>query len=259
MINLTFDTEEFDCPLPYSQTLSFERQMEISIQGTEKILDLLLEKGGRATFFCTAIFAIHSPEIIKRIVAEGHEVASHGYYHNRFEDVDIVRSKEVLEEISGQQVTGFRMANMRNVDRKALANAGYKYDSSLNPIFLPGRYNNFFKPRRIFKAEGIHEIPASVSTIFRTPLFWLSMHNLPLWLYIKMCMNTLQKDGYLNLYLHPWEFEELDSPSVDLAWYIKRNSGQKLLNRLETLIDTFQKEGLEFGRLKDCVAKFGQT
>ena len=259
MIYLTFDTEEFDCPLPYSQTLSFERQMEISIQGTEKILDLLLEKGVRATFFCTAIFAISAPEIIKRLVAEGHEVASHGYYHNKFEMADLVRSKAVLEEISGQEITGFRMANMRYVDRKALANAGYKYDSSLNPIFLPGHYNNFFKPRRIFKSEGIYEIPASASTIFRTPLFWLSMHNLPMWLYPKMCINTIQKDGYLNLYLHPWEFEELDSPSIDLAWYIKRNSGQKLLNRLDQLIDSFQKKGMEFGTLNECASLFGNN
>ncbi|MFZ4454771.1 MAG: polysaccharide deacetylase family protein [Bacteroidales bacterium] len=252
MIYLTFDTEEFDCPLPYSQTLSFEKQMEISSQGTTKILDLLSKKGVRATFFCTAIFAISAPQLIHRIVAEGHEVASHGFYHNKFEIADLKKSKEILEEISGQEIHGFRMANMRYVDLQALADAGYKYDSSLNPIYLPGHYNNLSKPRRIFQQNGLYEIPASASSLFRTPLFWLSMHNLPLWLYAKMCLKTVQKDGYLNLYLHPWEFVELDSPSIDLAWYIKRNSGQKLLSRLELLIDKFQNTGLEFGVLKDC-------
>lgn len=258
MIHLTFDTEEFDCPLPYSQTLCFEKQIEISSLGTEKILDLLMKKGIRATFFCTAVFAISAPQLIHRIVAEGHEVASHGYYHNKFETADLKKSKEILEEISGQEIYGFRMANMGYVDLQALAKAGFQYDSSLNPIYLPGHYNNLSKPRRIFQQNGLYEIPASVSSTFRIPLFWLSLHNIPLWIYTNMCMNVLKKDGYLNLYLHPWEFEELDSPSIDLAWYIKRNSGQKLLGRLEQLINTFREKNVEFGTLKDCAAKYGK-
>jgi peptidoglycan/xylan/chitin deacetylase (PgdA/CDA1 family) len=258
MIFLTFDTEEFDSPLPYSQAMTFEQQMEISQKGTKSILDLLQRKKIKATFFCTAIFAIHAPDIVRRIVDEGHEVASHGYYHNRFEEVHLKSSRIALEELTGRKIEGFRMPFMGKVAIDKVAAAGYIYDSSLNPTYIPGSYNNLSKPRRCFYKNGLFQIPASVSFPFRIPLFWLSLHNFPLWIYSRMCLNAVKKDGYLNLYLHPWEFEELDSPTIDLAWYIKRNSGQKLLNRLERLIDSFQERGFKFGLLKDSVAKFGQ-
>jgi peptidoglycan/xylan/chitin deacetylase (PgdA/CDA1 family) len=256
MIFLTFDIEEFDCPLPYSQTLTFEEQMSISIHGTVRILDLLQKKGIKATFFCTAIFAINASDIIKRIIKEGHEVASHGYLHGSFETKHLKESKDVLEEMIGEEVIGFRMANMKPVDPLAVLEAGYKYNSSLNPTFLPGNYNNLDQPRRIFFEKGVCQIPASVTPWVRMPLFWLSLHNLPMKLYKWLCLKTIEKDGYINLYLHPWEFEDLTKPDIDLPWYIVRNSGEKLINRLEILIEYFQQRKLPFGTLKECLTLF---
>lgn len=258
MIYLTFDIEEFDSPFHYSQSLTFEQQMEISIKGSKRILDLLKEKSIPATFFCTANFALHAPEIIHRIVEDGHEVASHGYYHNRFEVSHILESKTVLEKISGVGVSGFRMAYMSDIDTQTIADAGYQYNSSLNPTYLPGNYNHFDKPRSIYRENGIWQIPASVSPLIRIPLFWLSMHNLPLELYVWLCKLTLRKDGYLNIYLHPWEFEELNHKHVTLPWYVKRNSGEKLMKRLEQFINHFSAQGEPFGLLKDCPETFGK-
>jgi hypothetical protein len=72
--------EEFDMPFEYGKTISFEDQMSISIEGTSLILDLLEKHQIKATFFSTVIFAINAPEIIKRIIKDGHEIASHSYY-----------------------------------------------------------------------------------------------------------------------------------------------------------------------------------
>jgi len=256
MIFLSFDIEEFDNPLPYTKTLSFEQQMSISKIGTTRILDLLLQQKVTATFFCTANFAIHATDLIQRMVNEGHEVASHGYYHAKFEVKDLLKSKEVLEQLTGTKVYGFRMPNMRPIETTPIREAGYLYNSSLNPTFLPGKYNNLNKPRRIFYEQSLCQIPASVSSVFRIPLFWLSLHNFPLNIYKRMCIGAIKKDGYLNVYFHPWEFADLSAPDVKLPSYIVRNSGNTLINRLGDVIDCFKQKNYRFGTLKECLVYF---
>jgi len=252
MIFLSFDIEEFDNPLPYTQTINFEQQMSISKLGTTRILNLLFQKDVKATFFCTANFAMNATDLIDRMVNEGHEVASHGYYHAKFEIKDLKESKDVLERLTGRTVFGFRMPNMKPVDAMAIIDAGYQYNSSLNPTFLPGKYNNLDKPRRIFYEGALCQIPASVSSLLRIPLFWLSLHNFPLSLYKRMCIGAIKKDGYLNVYFHPWEFADLSAPEVKLPSYIVRNSGIALINRLGDVIECFKQKKYLFGTLKEC-------
>lgn len=72
MILLSFDIEEFDMPFEYGKTISFEEQIAISIQGTTAILDLLQKHNAKATFFSTVTFAINAPDVIKKIISEGH-------------------------------------------------------------------------------------------------------------------------------------------------------------------------------------------
>jgi peptidoglycan/xylan/chitin deacetylase (PgdA/CDA1 family) len=258
MIFLSFDIEEFENPFPCSQRLSFEQQMEISKHGTQRILDLLSQKQVHATFFCTANFALHASDLIERMVREGHEVASHGYYHNSFEISHLKESHEILEKITGKAVVGFRMPNMCHVSAQELTNAGYSYNSSLNPTFLPGKYNNFSQPRRIFQEGGLWQIPTSVSPIVRIPLFWLALHNFPLSVYCFLSKLTLRKDGYLNLYFHPWEFVKLAKPQFDLPFYVTHNSGDLMVKRLGSFISHFQQKGITFGCLHQCAEIFSK-
>lgn len=259
MIFLSFDIEEFDNPLPYSRTLSFEQQMSISKTGTVRVLDFLSQNSVKATFFCTANFAINAPGLITRMVNEGHEVASHGYFHATFEKKDLRESKETLERLTGTTVYGFRMPNMMPVNALAIIDAGYKYNSSLNPTFLPGKYNNLNKPRRIYYEKTLCQIPASVSSNLRIPLFWLSLHNFPVSIYKRMCVQTIKKDGYLNIYFHPWEFADLLAVEVKLPSYIVRNSGITLLQRLGEVIAGFKQKNYSFGTLKECLDLYPES
>ena len=109
---MSFDIEEFDMPFEYGKQISFEDQIAISTEGTHLILNLLDKHDIKATFFCTATFALNSSDTIARIVNEGHELASHGFYHSEFNPGDIKNSKSVLEEICGMPVKGFRMPRM---------------------------------------------------------------------------------------------------------------------------------------------------
>ena len=91
---LSFDLEEFDMPKEYAKSIDFSEQIRVSAEGTQIILDLLLQNDIKATFFSTVVFATHAGSLIKRIINEGHELASHGYYHSVFEEKHLLESKQ---------------------------------------------------------------------------------------------------------------------------------------------------------------------
>ncbi len=237
MILLSFDIEEFDMPFEYGKTISFVDQLSISTEGTIKILALLKQHQIKATFYCTANFALNKPDVIAEIVKAGHEIASHGYYHSDFKVEHLRQSKEALEKLTGKIVSGYRMARMMPVDEKEIYQAGYTYNSSINPTFLPGRYNNFHRPRTWFYQDQVLQLPSSVTPIVRFPLFWLTFHNLPMRLIEWMCNRTYKKDGYLNLYFHPWEFIDLNQPErFNFPKYVIKNSGELFVKRISDFI-----------------------
>jgi peptidoglycan/xylan/chitin deacetylase (PgdA/CDA1 family) len=232
---LSFDLEEFDMPLEYGKTIDFSDQIKVSAEGTKIVLDLLLKENIKATFFSTVVFASHARDLINRIITEGHELASHGYYHSAFEEKHLLESKQELERISGKLVDGFRMARMMPVSDDAIQRAGYNYNSSLNPVYLPGRYNNFFKPRTKFVMGKLVQFPASATPLLRIPLFWLSFHNFPLWFYKAACSRTINRDGYLNLYFHPWEFTDLKKEQYGFPGFVSKNTGREMVDRFHDL------------------------
>ncbi len=240
-ILLSFDLEEFDIPLEFNGKISNEEQITIPTNGAVDILNILDKFNIKATFYITANYALQNGDLIKNI-AEKHEIASHGYNHSDFKTENLIKSKKILEKISQKSIYGFRMARMMPVNHREIINAGYKYNSSLNPTFLPGRYNNFFKPRTLYKNNELYNLPSSVTPIFRIPLFWLSFKNMPYPLYKFFAFFTLKNDGYINLYFHPWEFNHaINNPEFNIPNYIKRFSGKKMLEKLEKFIKDFIK------------------
>ncbi len=252
---LSFDIEEFDMPLEYDIPILFEDQIKISQQGTETILNILLAHNIQATFFSTVVFATHSNHLIERITKEGHELASHGFHHSTFKNEDLLTSRIELEKISGKSITGYRMARMMPVEDKEIEKAGYIYNSSLNPVYLPGRYNNLLKPRTVFKVNNLIHVPASATPFLRLPLFWLSFHNFPLWFYKQACRRTINKDHYLNLYFHPWEFTSLNKSHPQLPKFVMKNSGQEMITRFNELLLWMKKHGYTFSTINNFLAK----
>ena len=233
--------------------------MEVSVYGTKLILDVLNENKVRATFFCTGNFARRAPEVMKRIKDEGHEIACHGVDHFRPCESDFVRSKEIVEEVCGVEAVGYRQPLMFPVVESEIKKAGYLYNSSLNPAFIPGRYMNLDIPRTWFVKDGVVQIPSSVTPLLRFPLFWLSFHNLPQGLYHVLVRRVLKKDGYFVTYFHPWEFYELKAhPEFKIPFIIKRNSGMDMVKRLDKLVKMLKKNGHEFITYKEFVEKIGK-
>lgn len=257
-ILLSFDIEEFDFPRERGEEISLEEGVRISRKGAEKILKIVNRAGVKATFFVTGNFARLAPDLVKSMVASGHEVAAHGVDHFNPGKKDIARAKKILEKIAGEKVVGWRQPRMQKIDYAELARCGYLYDSSMNPAFIPGRYNNSKVPRAPYKiktAKGdLLEIPASVATIFRIPTFWLALHLFPLRFYKSLAKKALKKNGYFVTYFHPWEFTRELSEFDIVPAYIKRNSGPKLEHRLADLIETLKSSGHEFKTYREVAS-----
>ena len=254
MILLNFDIEEFDVPIEYGKYVPFEEQMNVSKSGTIIILDILKEYNIKATFFCTVDFALNALEIMERIINEGHEVSSHGYSHSIFKDSDLAESKKILETIIGKEIFGFRMPKMQYIDTEKVLAAGYKYNSSINPMYLPGRYNYILKNRTIFKENGLIQIPSSVVPYLRIPLFWLTFHNISLRLYCWITILTYKKDKYINVYFHPWEFVEISDPKYGLPKYITKNVGVNMINRFRIYLEKMLESKYTFNTFSSFLA-----
>ena len=191
----------------------------------ERILALYERHGVRATFFTLGWIAERYPAMVRRIVAAGHELASHGYGHLRASDQsraefdnDIRSSKALLEDIGGQAVVGYRApsfsighANLWALD--ALHDAGYKYSSSIYPI-AHDHYGMPDAPRFAFYPhgpDGLLEVPVTTVNMLGRNLpaggggyFRLLPYALSRW----MMEKVNREDGEPALfYFHPWEVD----------------------------------------------------
>jgi len=191
----------------------------------ERILALLADGEVHATFFTLGWLAERYPAMVRRIVAGGHELASHGYGHLRASDQsgaefddDIIRSKGLLEDIGGQVVTGYRApsfsighANLWALD--ALKAAGYRYSSSIYPI-KHDHYGMPDAPRFAFYPNGLAgllEVPITTVRLMGRNLpaggggyFRLLPYALSRW----MMQRVNQSDREPAIfYFHPWEID----------------------------------------------------
>ncbi|MBB3223811.1 XrtA system polysaccharide deacetylase [Pseudoduganella umbonata] len=191
----------------------------------ERILAILEEGGARGTFFTLGWIAERYPAMVRRIVAGGHELASHGYGHLRASDQtreqfldDVARSKAILEDIGGVPVQGYRApsfsigpANLWALE--VLQEAGYRYSSSIYPI-AHDHYGMPDAPRFAFYPNGVDgllEVPITTVRLMERNLpaggggyFRL----LPYALSRRLMRRVNHKDGQPAIfYFHPWEID----------------------------------------------------
>ncbi len=239
-IMLTFEVEEFDVPLEKGLRLPAAEQMSIARQGLDITREILDDGETPCTLFTTANFALRYPSDIAEL-SKSHEIASHSFFHSSFKKEDLKNSRQVLEAIISKKVYGLRMPGMEKIEAGCIREAGYTYDSSINPTWVPGSFNNIRSPRTCYSENGITRVPVSVSANFRIPLFSLSFRNLPYTYFKSLAIHALKKDGCLSLYFHPWEFVDLSN--FDLPASAKGKSGPALLEKLKRFISDLKNEG----------------
>jgi polysaccharide deacetylase family protein (PEP-CTERM system associated) len=202
-------------------------------RNVDRILALLDDSGNRATFFTLGWIAQRHPEMVRRIAAAGHEVASHGSAHLRATDQspdefldDITRAKTVLEDIVGTEVRGYRAPSFSigHTNPWALdcvAQAGYRYSSSIYPV-KHDHYGMPDAPRFPFASrDGLMEVPVTTVRMGSRNLpaggggyFRLLPYAASRWL----LRQVNERDGRPAMfYCHPWEIDAAQPrvPGVD--------------------------------------------
>ena len=257
-----FQVEAFASRINYNEWDNYPCRIK---QNTQKILDILDDYQIKATFFCLGWIAKRSPSLIKNIAQRGHEVASHGYAHQpvykQSPDIfmqDIRKTKQILEDIIGQPVIGYR-APTYSITQKTLwaleilAEEGYKYDSSIFPIKhdLYGIPNaprfpfnvHTLKRANVFTCKRSNVLTckrsnvqtckrANVQTFFEFPLTTLRILNINIpiagggyfrvfpYIFIKNALRhiNLKEKQPFVFYLHPWELDP-EQPRINhLPW-----------------------------------------
>ena len=194
-------------------------------RNVDAILEILDERRAQATFFTLGWMAERYRDMVRSIVAQGHELASHGYAHQRATDQspqefyqDITRAKSLLEDVGGVAVQGYRAPSF-SIGRtnlwaqSTLKKAGYRYSSSVYPI-RHDHYGMPDAPRFAFYpegADGLLELPVTTVSLFNRNLpaggggyFRLLPYSVSRWCLRRV--NTVDRQPCI-FYFHPWEID----------------------------------------------------
>lgn len=190
---------------------------------TRKLLDILDVHQVKATCFVLGYIARRHPDLVKEIMARGHEVAAHGMYHkhvfNMTPDefaIDIEECKKLLEDIIGKEVVGFRSPGFSLTESspwffETLLEKGYAYDSSIFPAarFEGGMKTDKFDPHWVTTSKSrIFEFPISVAPVFGKNICFFGggyLRLFPRWIIMKMSRELKKSNRSLMYYIHPRE------------------------------------------------------
>jgi polysaccharide deacetylase family protein (PEP-CTERM system associated) len=266
---MTVDVEE------YFQVAAFERQVRRNdwerypsrvASNTARVLDLFSEHRVHATFFVLGWVAERCPDLIHRMVRDGHELASHGYDHTRATELDraafredVVRTKGILEDAAGVEVRGYRAPSYSIGSRNlwaldVLHEAGHAYSSSIYPIRhdlygMPEAPRFAFRPR----ADSILELPVTTVELGGRNFpaggggyFRLLPYGAYCWALRRVNRSDRQPGIF---YFHPWE---VDPEQPRMAGASLRSRFRHYVNldtmeaRLRRLVSEF-----EWGRMDE--------
>ena len=198
------------------------RQLRVE-RNMDRMLDLMAEKGVRSTCFVLGWIAERCPALIKRIAAEGHEIASHGYSHEMLDVLtpaqfraDVERSKNLLEELTGAQVVGYRAPafSIKDWAVPVLQELGFLYDSSAFPTLAHDRYGRLTgvdSARTIFELRrGFYEVCVSCLRVAARGVPWGGggyFRLLPYPIFRSGIRQILRSGQPYVFYIHPWEID----------------------------------------------------
>ena len=229
---LTIDVEDYfqvSAFAPHIARSSWETRECRVERNVGRILEMLETRKTKATFFTLGWIAERYPALVRRIVDEGHELASHGYGHERASDLseasffeDVRRAKSILEDLCGIEVKGYRApsfsigaANLWAFD--CLVRAGYRYSSSIYPI-RHDHYGMPDSPRHAYQVRPeLLEVPISTLRLLNRNFpssgggyFRLLPYQLSRWM-LNRINEGEQRSGIF--YFHPWEIDP-DQPRI---------------------------------------------
>jgi peptidoglycan/xylan/chitin deacetylase (PgdA/CDA1 family) len=237
-VAITIDLEH-DCP-PFLTTYRGVTQ------GMPRLLELLAKEGVPATFFCTGDVARKHPDIVRRLVDEGHELGCHGDTHARFGAMDRATAEREIRDAAatlrafGCDVTSFRAPNLDfpTLFVSLLAAHGFRLDSSQGR-HKPGSF--LVQPSFVaIGMDGVDRVPATIAP---------SAVRLPR--PIRNALFARMREPVV-FFFHPWEFVDVTREPIPLDCRFK--TGEPALASLRETIAWFRQRGATFRRMKDLGA-----
>lgn len=205
--------------LPRCRWAGQERRISL---GVEAILGLLERHETRGTFFTLGWIAEHHPEVVRRIAEAGHELASHGYSHQKVYDLgpgefrsEVRRTKQLLEDIGGRPVRAHRSPFFSITPSslwalEILKDEGYEYDCSISPV-KTWRYGIAGSPSYAYRISelGLVEFPVSTITVLskKLGLGGAYFRILPSVVTERGLDRSLSEHRQAIFYAHPWEYD----------------------------------------------------
>ncbi len=235
-------------------------------KNTNRILDLFNEHQIKATFFTLGWVAERYPDLVKRIVKDGHELACHGYEHIRVTEQtqgefrkDVSKTKKILEDLSGQEIKGYRAAsysiganNLWALD--ILNNEGFKYSSSIYPV-KHDLYGMPDAPRYIYEPieqADFKEIPITTLKVLNKnyPCGGGGFFRLYPYFFSKWAFNRINQQEQQSgiFYFHPWEIDPDQPKQHGLPFKTKFRhylNLSKMEGRIQNLIRDFEWDTME--------------
>jgi polysaccharide deacetylase family protein (PEP-CTERM system associated) len=270
---LTIDVEEWfhgHNYLPHVPPGVWDQQESRVERNTAICLDLLRSHDVKATFFVLGWTARRHPELIGRIAAEGHEIASHSFSHPVvFElgeddfrrDLDLARealSQCGIESVAGYRAPSFTLTPAVHNYLAILEDSGFSYDCSIFPVHHP-RYGQPNSPRHAFLcSRDLVELPMTTVRLLGVNLPFSGggyMRMLPMPVYRRMRSVALRQNQPVIIYLHPWELDDI-RPNVGMGFLTRLRSqgGQNTMrDKLDQILSegTFRTMGNYVGELRD--------
>ncbi len=264
MINnyLTVDVEEYFQVSAFEDVISVEDWSNFEsrvVQNVELILDCFSEFNVKATFFVVGWIAERYPDLIIKIIKSGHQIGCHSYYHKKIYSltpdqfrIDTKRCKEVLEDIGGRPVTGYR-APSYSITKKSLwalgilEELGFSYDSSIFPIYHD-TYGIPDSPRFTYRLPDCKLVEYPLSTVLywgrKIPVAGGGYFRLfPYW-FTKMALRKINEIDCqpFVFYFHPWEIDPGQPRVANISSFSKfrhYNNLDKTFDRLKRLLADF--------------------
>ena len=222
------------------------------VESIQTIIDLFEDLDIRATFFVLGGTAERYPSIIDLIGDAGHEISSHGYYHEwNGHNCEIFRGHlHKFKKKVYAHPKGFRFPNYYFSEDvlMVLAEEGFLYDSSMVPSHnIPGWYGDPLAPvephvHAVEDGSSIMEFPISVSPHIRLPGAggWFLRNASYLWTYYVVSSQLFQR-GYGNIYFHNWEISTRNPHCTGIPFHVFRNTGESMLKKVNYLITMWKK------------------
>jgi hypothetical protein len=257
---VTYDVEEFDWRLGGGRPLPVAEQIRITAEGLRKLLPIHEQHRARATFFVTGAFAAAQSELVAETAQAGHEVAVHGLAHgDDYANLEptvaidrLKRARKIVEAASGQEAIGMRTPRLRHCLAFVVRDAGFSYDASPHPTWIPRRYFGLHYPRAPWRKEGITKVPISVLPGFRLPVSWMWFQFAGARLGLLGASLAQHRAPYLHLYFHPWEAVSLRPFGAPPPFSLR--TGEVFLDALDRLL-TWSSGRLEPATVREVVER----